>query len=107
MWIVKIALSRPYTFIVLALLILIAAPVVHDLEIEARQQRHATSSAQESFDLFNRRYEDGVDTYLQVITWQTALLQNRRNDIEIAQRRFEASSRWWLERISASAATLK
>ena len=28
MWIVKIALNRPYTFIVLALLILIAAPVV-------------------------------------------------------------------------------
>src|SRR5271168_320786 len=28
MWIVKIALTRPYTFIVLALLILIAAPVV-------------------------------------------------------------------------------
>src|SRR5277367_990682 len=28
MWIVKIALSRPYTFIVLALLILIASPVV-------------------------------------------------------------------------------
>jgi len=28
MWIVKLALDRPYTFIVLALLILIAAPVV-------------------------------------------------------------------------------
>ena len=28
MWIVRIALSRPYTFIVLAILILIAAPVV-------------------------------------------------------------------------------
>ena len=28
MWIVKIALERPYTFIVLAILILIAAPVV-------------------------------------------------------------------------------
>ena len=28
MWIVKIALTRPYTFIVLAILILIAAPVV-------------------------------------------------------------------------------
>jgi outer membrane protein TolC len=26
-----------------------------------------------------------------VITWQTALLQNERNDIEITQRRFEAS----------------
>src|ERR1700748_449998 len=28
MWIVKVALSRPYTFIVLAILILIASPVV-------------------------------------------------------------------------------
>src|ERR1700722_11364363 len=28
MWIVKVALNRPYTFIVLAVLILIAAPVV-------------------------------------------------------------------------------
>src|SRR5580704_11445940 len=28
MWIVRIALTRPYTFIILALLILIAAPVV-------------------------------------------------------------------------------
>src|SRR5579859_1162755 len=28
MWIVRIALSRPYTFIVLAILILIAAPVI-------------------------------------------------------------------------------
>jgi multidrug efflux pump subunit AcrB len=28
MWIVKIALNRPFTFIVLALLILILAPVV-------------------------------------------------------------------------------
>src|ERR1700723_1777218 len=28
MWIIKVALDRPYTFIVLALLILIAAPVV-------------------------------------------------------------------------------
>jgi NodT family efflux transporter outer membrane factor (OMF) lipoprotein len=64
---------------------------LHNLEIEARQQRDATDSAQQSLDLFNTRYEDGVDTYLQVITWQTALLQNQRNDIEIMQRRFEAS----------------
>ena len=64
---------------------------LHNLEIEARQQRDATASAQQSLDLFNTRYEGGVDTYLQVITWQTALLQNQRNDIEIAQRRFEAS----------------
>jgi NodT family efflux transporter outer membrane factor (OMF) lipoprotein len=64
---------------------------LHNLEIEARQQNDATASAQQSLDLFNTRYEDGVDTYLQVITWQTALLQNQRNDIEITQRRFETS----------------
>ncbi|MGA7106446.1 MAG: efflux transporter outer membrane subunit [Terracidiphilus sp.] len=64
---------------------------LHNLQIEARQQHDATASAQQSLDLFNTRYEDGVDTYLQVITWQTALLQNQRNDIEIMQRRFEAS----------------
>jgi NodT family efflux transporter outer membrane factor (OMF) lipoprotein len=64
---------------------------LHNLEIEASQQRDATASAQQSLDLFNTRYEDGVDTYLQVITWQTALLQNERNDIQITQRRFEAS----------------
>jgi len=64
---------------------------LHNLEIEAHQQHDATASAQQSLDLFNTRYEDGVDTYLQVITWQTALLQNERNDIEITQRRFEAS----------------
>jgi NodT family efflux transporter outer membrane factor (OMF) lipoprotein len=64
---------------------------LHNLEIEARQQHDASASAQQSLDLFNTRYEDGVDTYLQVITWQTALLQNQRNDIEITQRRFEAT----------------
>ena len=64
---------------------------LHNLEIESRQQHDATASAQQSLDLFNIRYEDGVDTYLQVITWQTALLTNQRNDIEITRRRFEAS----------------
>ena len=64
---------------------------LHNLQIEASQQHDATASAQQSLDLFNTRYEDGVDTYLQVITWQTALLQNERNDIEITRRRFEAS----------------
>lgn len=64
---------------------------LHNLETEAGQQRDATASAQQSLDLFNTRYEGGVDTYLQVITWQTSLLQNQRNDIEITRRRFEAS----------------
>lgn len=64
---------------------------LHNLSIEANQQRDATASAQQSLDLFNTRYEGGVDTYLQVITWQTSLLQNQRNDIEITRRRYEAS----------------
>ncbi len=64
---------------------------LHNLEIEGAQQRDATASAQQSLDIFNTRYEGGVDTYLQVITSQTALLQNQRNYIEITRRRFEAS----------------
>ena len=64
---------------------------LHNLEIESNQQRDATASAQQSLDLFNTRYEGGVDTYLQVITWQTALLQNQRNDIEITRRRYDAT----------------
>lgn len=64
---------------------------LHGLETEAGQQQEATVSAGQSLDLFNTRYEGGVDTYLQVITWQTALLQNERNDIDITRRRLEAS----------------
>jgi len=64
---------------------------LHGLEVEAGQQQAATSSAQQSLDLFNTRYEGGVDTYLQVVTSQTALLQNERNDIDITRRRLEAS----------------
>jgi NodT family efflux transporter outer membrane factor (OMF) lipoprotein len=61
------------------------------LENEAAQQRAATESAQQSLDLFNTRYEGGVDTYLQVVTSQTTALQNQRNEIEITRRRLEAS----------------
>jgi NodT family efflux transporter outer membrane factor (OMF) lipoprotein len=61
------------------------------LETEADQQRASTESAQQSLDLFNTRYEGGVDTYLQVVTSQTTALANQRNDIEIQRRRLEAS----------------
>jgi NodT family efflux transporter outer membrane factor (OMF) lipoprotein len=64
---------------------------LRQLETEAAQQRDATSSAEQSLALFNTRYEGGVDTYLQVITSQTAALQNERNDIEIMRRRLDAS----------------
>ena len=61
------------------------------LEIESQQQRQATASAQESLSLFQTRYEGGVDTYLQVVTWQTAALQNERADIDLMRRRLDAS----------------
>lgn len=64
---------------------------LRNLEVEAQQQRDATAAAQQSLDLFNVRYEGGVDTYLQVITWQTSLLQNQRNDIDIQRRRLDDS----------------
>jgi NodT family efflux transporter outer membrane factor (OMF) lipoprotein len=64
---------------------------LRQLETEAAQQRDATQSAEQSLDLFNTRYEGGVDTYLQVITSQTAALLNERNDIEIMRRRLDAS----------------
>ena len=61
------------------------------LEDEARQQHEATASAEQSLDLFQTRYEGGVDTYLQVVTWQTAALNNQRNDLDIFERRLDAS----------------
>ena len=61
------------------------------LENEARQQHEATASAEQSMDLFQTRYEGGVDTYLQVVTWQTAALNNQRNDLDIFERRLDAS----------------
>jgi len=61
------------------------------LEVEAQQQHAATASAEKSMDLSQTRYEGGADTYLQVITWQTAALTNERNDIDIMRRRMEAS----------------
>jgi NodT family efflux transporter outer membrane factor (OMF) lipoprotein len=61
------------------------------LEVEAQQQHESTGSAEQSLDLSEVRYEGGADTYLQVITWQTAALNNERNDIDIMRRLMEAS----------------
>jgi NodT family efflux transporter outer membrane factor (OMF) lipoprotein len=61
------------------------------LEHEAQQQQEATVSASEALQLFTNRYQGGVDNYLQVITAQTVLLTNERNDIDIQRRRMDAS----------------
>ena len=61
------------------------------LEQEAQQQARAVVSARESLQLFTNRYKGGVDTYLQVITAQTAALTNERNEVDILRRRMDAS----------------
>jgi NodT family efflux transporter outer membrane factor (OMF) lipoprotein len=61
------------------------------LDQEARQQKQATASAEESLQIFNDRYIGGADPYLQVLTAQTIALQNERNDVDILRRRMDAS----------------
>jgi NodT family efflux transporter outer membrane factor (OMF) lipoprotein len=61
------------------------------LETEAGQQHLAVVSAQESLQLFTNRYKGGVDTYLQVVTSQTAALANERNETDIQRRRMDAT----------------
>jgi NodT family efflux transporter outer membrane factor (OMF) lipoprotein len=58
---------------------------------EVEQQSRTTAAAEKTLDLFNRRYQDGVDTYLQVVTSETTALQNERNDIELRRREMDAS----------------
>ena len=48
-------------------------------------------SAEEALQLFNNRYQGGVDSYLQVITAQTTALTNERTEIDILRRRMDAS----------------
>jgi outer membrane protein TolC len=61
------------------------------LEQESKEQREAVAAAEESLRVFTNRYKGGVDTYLQVITAQTAALTNQRTEVDIRRRRMDAS----------------
>jgi len=61
------------------------------LEQESKEQREAVAAAEESLRIFTNRYKGGVDTYLQVITAQTAALTNQRTEVDIRRRRMDAS----------------
>jgi NodT family efflux transporter outer membrane factor (OMF) lipoprotein len=58
---------------------------------ENAQQDVAVQSAQRSLELAMNRYRGGVASYLEVITAQTALLDNQRTAIGIRVRRMAAS----------------
>ncbi len=64
---------------------------VRILDEEARQQHAAVMSARHLLDLANTRFKLGIDSYLNVITAQTALLSNRETEVQISARRLVAS----------------
>jgi len=61
------------------------------LEQESTVEQRAVESAQHSYDISNQRYKGGVTSYLEVLTAETALLQNQRTAISIQTRQFVAS----------------
>jgi outer membrane protein TolC len=65
--------------------------VLRILSAESQQQHEATGAAEQTLQLFENRYEGGVDTYLLVVTSQTTALSNERNDIDIMRRQLDAS----------------
>ncbi|MDR3792101.1 MAG: efflux transporter outer membrane subunit [Terracidiphilus sp.] len=61
------------------------------LEQESSVEQQAVASAQHSFDLANTRYRGGVTSYLEVLTAETALLNNQRTLIGLRTRQFVSS----------------
>ena len=63
---------------------------IHILEREAGQQKRAVEAAKHSLEVFTNRYLGGLDPYLQVVTAQSSVLFNQRNEVDIQRRRLEA-----------------
>ncbi len=61
------------------------------LEQESAAERRAVGAAQHSRDLAEQRYKGGVTSYLEVLTAESALLQNERTATDLETRRFVAS----------------
>jgi NodT family efflux transporter outer membrane factor (OMF) lipoprotein len=58
---------------------------------EVAEQQTAVNSSSRYLDLAMTRYKAGVDSYLNVITAQTSLLQNRETEVQIQLRQMTAS----------------
>lgn len=61
------------------------------LDEESAVEKTAVDSAQRSLLLSTKRYKGGVTTYLEVLTAQTAQLNNARTEADITTRQFAAS----------------
>ncbi|MGA3160416.1 MAG: efflux transporter outer membrane subunit [Terracidiphilus sp.] len=61
------------------------------LEQESTAEQQAVAAAQHSFEISNQRYKGGVTGYLEVLTAESALLQNQRTAISIQTRQFVSS----------------
>jgi NodT family efflux transporter outer membrane factor (OMF) lipoprotein len=61
------------------------------LSRELGQQNAAVASAQRTLSLANDRYKSGIDSYLNVITAQTALLTNQRTAVTLQMEQMTAS----------------
>ncbi|MBS0334462.1 MAG: efflux transporter outer membrane subunit [Proteobacteria bacterium] len=61
------------------------------LAIEARDASDAVTAARRTVDLANVRYKQGVATYLDVVTAQTAALTAEQTQIQLTTRRLQAS----------------
>jgi NodT family efflux transporter outer membrane factor (OMF) lipoprotein len=61
------------------------------LEQEQQPQRAAVAAAERSLALSTNRYKGGVTSYLEVLTVETALLQNQRTEASLVTRQFTSS----------------
>ncbi len=61
------------------------------LSQELDQQNAAVASAQRSLSLATERYKSGIDSYLNVITAQTTLLNNQRTAVNLQMQQMTAS----------------
>jgi NodT family efflux transporter outer membrane factor (OMF) lipoprotein len=61
------------------------------LEDQAKAQRTAVESAQESLSLSMNQYKGGLVTFLDVVTVQSIALQNQLTEVDILRRRMDAS----------------
>ncbi len=61
------------------------------LDQESATQAAAVAAAERSLQISTNRYKQGLDTYLVVLTAQTALLTNQRTQADITTRQFAAN----------------